>query len=139
MAAGVVTTSSREFRATLEGRSEAVKQIALATRELIRDLLPQVVEVVWPAQRTSGYGTGPKKNSEQFCWILAHSSHVALAFPFGSELQDPAGLLGGTGARIRNVRLATLDDVSRPELRALLSQAIHHRMPPAPTAITLAD
>jgi len=139
MAAGVVTTSSREFRATLEGRSDTVQQVALATRELIKDLLPQVVEVVWPAQRSSGYGTGPKKNSEQFCWILAHNAHVALAFPFGSELEDPAGLLGGTGARVRNVRLATLADVSRPELRALLSHAIRHRLPPAPTEITLAD
>ena len=139
MASGVVTTSSREFRATLEGRSDEVERIALATRELIRELLPPVVEVVWPAQRSSGYGTGPKKNSEQFCWILAHTAHVALAFPFGAELDDPAGLLGGTGARVRNVRLDTLDDVHRPELKALIAQAISHRMPPRPAEITLQD
>ena len=139
MAAGVVTTTSREFRATLEGRSEAVKQLALETRELIRELLPQVVEVVWPAQRSSGYGTGPKKNSEQFCWILAHDAHVALAFPFGVELDDPAGLLGGTGARVRNVRLDSIDDVRRPELRALITQAVAHRMPPPPAEVTLQD
>ena len=139
MAAGIVTTSSREFRATLEGRPDTVQQIALAARELIRELLPQVVEVVWPAQRSSGYGTGPKKNSEQFCWILAHNAHVALAFPFGAELDDPAGLLGGTGARVRNVRLASLEDVARPELAELITQAMRHRMPPPPIEISLTD
>lgn len=139
MAAGVVTTTSREFRAILEGRSEAVQQIALAARELIRELLPQVVEVVWAAQRSSGYGTGPKKNSEQFCWILAHDAHVALAFPFGVELDDPAGLLGGTGARVRNVRLDSVDDVRRPELRTLIVEAVAHRMPPPPAEVTLQD
>ncbi|MFE5408897.1 DUF1801 domain-containing protein [Microbacterium sp. NPDC056569] len=139
MAAGIVTTDSVPFRAILEGRSEEVRDIASATRGLIFDVLPQTVEVVWPAQRSSGYGTGPKKNSEQFAWILAHAAHVALAFPYGAELDDPAGLLGGTGARVRNVRLASLEDVARPELRALLEHAIGHRVPPPPVEVTVAD
>lgn len=70
---------------------------------------------------------------------LAHNAHVALAFPFGAELDDPAGLLGGTGARVRNVRLASLDDVARPELRELIAQATHHRMLPVPDEVTLRD
>ncbi|GAA4366330.1 hypothetical protein [Agromyces bauzanensis] len=66
MAAGILTTDSTHFRETLEGRSDAVREIALAIRRRIFEVLPQTVEVVWPAQRSSGYGTGPKKNSEQF-------------------------------------------------------------------------
>ena len=139
MAAGIVTTDSTAFRQTLEGRSEGVRELALAARRLIFDVLPQTVEVVWPAQRSAGYGTGPKKNSEQFAWILAYGAHVALAFPYGAELDDPAGLLGGTGAKVRNARIASLDDVSRPELRALLEQAARHRVPPPPTEISVTD
>ena len=139
MAAGIVTTDSTPFRETLADRPDAVREIALAARGLIFDVLPQTVEVVWPAQRSSGYGTGPKKNSEQFAWILAHAAHVALAFPYGAELEDPAGLLGGTGARVRNVRLSSVDDVARPELRALLAQAARHRVPPAPADVTVVD
>lgn len=139
MGAGIVTTDSTPFRETLEGRPDAVCELALAARRLIFDVLPQTIEVVWPAQRSSGYGTGPKKNSEQFVWILAHAAHVTLAFPYGAELDDPAGLLGGTGAKVRNVRLDALDDVARPELRALLQRAIAHRVPPAPSDVTVAD
>ena len=75
--------------------------------------------------------------SDHFAWILPYERHVALAFPYGVELDDPAGLLQGTGARIRNVRIATLDDVARPELRRLLETAIGHKMPPPPTEITV--
>lgn len=139
MAAGIITTDSVPFRGTLVGRSDTVREIALAARRLIFDVLPQTVEVVWAAQRSSGYGTGAKKNSEQFAWILAHAAHVALAFPYGSELDDPAGLLAGTGAKVRNVRLASLDDVGRPELRTLVAQATRHRVPPAPAEVTVAD
>ncbi|MBW9109179.1 DUF1801 domain-containing protein [Microbacterium ureisolvens] len=139
MAAGIVTTDSAPFRGILDGRPAVVSEIALAARRLIFDVLPQTVEVVWPAQRSSGYGTGPKKNSEQFAWILPHAAHVALAFPYGAELDDPAGLLGGTGAKVRNVRLASLADVARFELRTLLEQAMRHRMPPPPTAVTVGD
>ena len=137
MAEGIITTSDAEFRGILEGRSADVAELALAARRLVFDVLPQTVEVVWPTQRTSGYGTGPRKMTDQFAWILPYERHVAMAFPYGVELDDPAGLLQGTGAKIRNVRLETLDDVARPELRRLLEVAIGHKVPPPPTQITV--
>jgi hypothetical protein len=137
MAEGIITTDDAEFRGILEGRSADVTELALAARRLVFDVLPQTVEVVWPTQRTSGYGTGPRKMTDQFAWILPYERHVAMAFPYGVELDDPAGLLQGTGARIRNVRIETLDDVSRPELRRLLEVAISHKVPPPPTEITV--
>jgi hypothetical protein len=137
MAEGIITTTDAEFRDILAGRPQAVAEIALAARRLVFDVLPQTIEVVWPTQRTAGYGTGPRKTTDQFAWILPYDRHVAMAFPFGVELDDPAGLLQGTGARIRNVRLTSLDDVARPELRRLIETAIGHRVPPPPAEITV--
>lgn len=137
MPEGIITTTDAEFRGILEGRSQAVQEIALAARRLVFDVLPQAIEVVWPTQRSAGYGTGPRKMSDQFAWILPYDRHVALAFPYGVELDDPAGLLQGTGAKIRNVRLASRDDVARPELRRLLEDAVGHKVPPPPTEITV--
>lgn len=137
MAEGIITTSDAEFRGILEGRSADVAAIALAARRLVFDVLPQTVEVVWPTQRTSGYGTGPRKMTDHFAWILPYERHVAMAFPYGVELDDPAGLLQGTGAKIRNVRLESLDDVARPELRRLLEVAVGHRVPPPPAEVTV--
>ena len=124
MAEGVVTESDREFREILERRPPAVREIATATRALLFDIMPELVEVVWLPQGNSGYGTGPKKMSEQFAWIVPASKHVALAFPRGASLADPDGLLQGTGAAVRNVRLRSPDDVAAPALRRLIDVAI---------------
>lgn len=137
MPEGIITTSDAEFRGILEGRSADVAAIALAVRRLVFDVLPQTIEVVWPTQRTAGYGTGPRKMTDHFAWILPYERHVAMALPFGVELDDPAGLLQGTGAKIRNVRLESLDDVARPELRRLLEVAIGHKVPPPPADVTV--
>lgn len=137
MAEGIITSTDTEYRGILAGRAGHVVEIGLAARRLIFDVLAQSIEVVWSTQRTAGYGTGPRKMSDQFAWILPYDRHVALAFPYGAELEDPAGLLKGTGARIRNVRLVTLDDVMRPELRQLIEAASAHRVPPPPTESTV--
>jgi len=124
MADGVVTSSDREFREILERHSPAVREIATKTRALLYAIMPGLVEVVWLPQGNAGYGIGPKKMSEQFAWIVPASKHVALAFPHGTSLADPDGLLQGTGASIRNVRLSSADDVAAPALRRLVEVAI---------------
>jgi hypothetical protein len=124
VAEGIVTESDREFRQIILGRSPEVQRLALAARDLITELLPGVVEVVWITQGNAGYGTGPRKMSEQFAWILPASKHVAIAFPRGTSLPDPTGLLQGTGASIRNVRLTTLDDIRSPAVHELLESSI---------------
>lgn len=128
MAEGIVTSSDREFREILSERTDEVRALALSARDLIFDVFPETVEVVWSQQRSAGYGTGPRKMSDQFAWILPAAKHVALAFPLGAELPDPEGLLQGTGARIRNVRLASPADVERPATRALLVASLERRL-----------
>ncbi len=40
-----------------------------------------------------------------FCYVNAFTSHVNVGFFYGAELPDPAGLLEGTGKRMRHVKL----------------------------------
>lgn len=99
-------------------------------RALIYDVLPQTVEVVWPRQGYAGYGTGPKKMTEQFSWIAPHTRHVALGFYYGAELPDPEGLLEGAGKAMRHVKIRGPEDVQNPALRRLIEIGTTHRVPP---------
>ncbi|HEV2903308.1 MAG TPA: DUF1801 domain-containing protein [Gaiellaceae bacterium] len=83
-------------------------------------------------------GTGPKKFSEQFAYLMPFKRHVTLGFYCGGELPDPAGLLPRSGGRqvsgklaMRSLKITTLEDVTRPELRSLVEVAVRHRVPPA--------
>jgi hypothetical protein len=49
---------------------------------------------------------------------------VNLQLANGALLADPAGLVDGTGKRIRHVKLRSTDDVGRGELRLLLVQSL---------------
>lgn len=57
-----------------------VQDLAVRARFLIIDVYPDVVEVPWPRQNVVGYGVGPKKTSEHFCYIAFHNDHVNLGF-----------------------------------------------------------
>jgi len=124
-------TDTKAFEAILASRSPAIAEIARKARSLVLDVLPEAYEVVWAQQKNAGYGTGPKKLTEHFCWISPASAHVTLGFNYGAELADPKSLLEGIGKKFRHVKLASLADVDRAAVRALLKAATKHRVPPA--------
>ncbi len=78
--AGIVTTDVGVFEEMAAGSPPAVKALALAARALIFQVEPRTVELVWPRQRTAGYGTGPKKLSEHFCWLAPYQHHLTFGF-----------------------------------------------------------
>ena len=57
-----------------------------------------------------------------------------LGFHRGSELEDPEGVLQGTGRLIRHIRIAELEDLAEPAVRAFVNQAIAPAKRPAPDA-----
>lgn len=130
MAAGIVTQDDSVFTEMAEGSSPAIRDLVTACRGLIYDVLPETVEVVWPRQRIAGYGTGPKKASEQFCWLAPHTKHVVFGFYYGTELPDPEGILEGTGRTMRHVKIRRPEDLDVPALRNLIEIATTHRVPP---------
>jgi hypothetical protein len=119
-----------DFEAMLSTFSPAVQGLARGARRLVLDALPESFEIVWVRQKIVGYGTGPKKMTEHFCWLAPFRDYASLGFYYGSELPDPAKLLEGTGTRMRHVKVRSRADLSNPALRTLVELAIKHRVPP---------
>ncbi len=115
------------FEEALTGSSDLVTGIAEQLRVLIIELYPDVVEVPWPKQKIIGYGVGPKKMSEHYCYIGAFKRHVNLGFYYGAILPDPQGLLEGTGKNLRHIKVNTLEAVDQPAVRDMLRAAHKER------------
>ena len=107
----------------LVGAEPQLQAVAGAARALILELHTSAVEIVWPRQRIASYGVGPRKMTEHCACIALHSKHVNLGFYAGATLDDPAGLLEGSGKQLRHVKLYALADARRPALRALIGAA----------------
>jgi len=69
-----------------------------------------------------GYGF-TEKAWDCFCAIIIYSKHINLSFPSGAFLSDPAGLLQGTGKRIRHIKITDFNDFIEPELVELIKAA----------------
>ncbi len=104
-----------------------LRPICESVRRQIASLHKGFVEVVWPAQRIASFGIGPRKMTEHYAYIAVQGSHVNLGFYHGTSLADPAGLLEGTGKKLRHVKLRDVDDAENPAVTALLREAIADR------------
>lgn len=120
-------TTFDKFNEAIAQSTIEVQTLSRALRTLVFDVCPGVVEVPWPGQRLIGYGLGPKKMTEHFCYIAPFDQHVNLGFNYGSELADPGHLLEGTGKKFRHARIHKQADIARPALRKLLQAAVRER------------
>ena len=121
--------NNEEFDKAIQSFSPDIKNIARQTRKLIYDILSNVVEVVWVKQKNTGFGTGIKKKTEHFCWIMPASKHVNLGFNYGAERPDPKSLLEGTGKLFRHIKIRSVEQLSDKDLIKLLKYSTTYRVP----------
>ena len=58
-----------------------------------------------------------------FAYVGAYQAHASIGFFHGASLPDPAGLLEGSGKRMRHVKLRPGQDRDRDAIRALIAAA----------------
>lgn len=106
-------------QALLDGFSEDVRRLCLATRARILELVPDARETVMPGYKSLAYGFDGGM-SDEFTSIVLHANHVNLQLHRGTGLPDPSGLLEGTGKRLRHVKIRTPETIRRDDVTALI-------------------
>ena len=96
-------------------------------RAVILEIHPDACEVVRLGDRAATYGCGPRKMIDGYAYVMPFKSWVNLGFYRGTSLTDPEKLLEGTGARMRHVKMRTVEDVERPGVRGLIRGACAER------------
>jgi hypothetical protein len=115
------------FNDVIRGYKPPIKAIARKLRKLMAEVLPDAVELPLPAEQHVSYGIGPNRAREIFGYICPLDKYVRLGFYYGGGLPDPAGLLQGEGKRLRHIKIYSLAEGERPEVRRLLEQAVRER------------
>jgi len=119
-------TTKGTFEEVISKAPPEMQEIAHAARNLLIEVMPDLTEVPWGQQKIAGYGVGLKKMSEQFCYIAPYKKHVNLGFYYGVDLDDPKGLLEGSGKELRHIKLYSLDDVNQAAVKKLVKAASKH-------------
>jgi Domain of unknown function (DU1801) len=114
-----------DLDALLERHTPDVRDVFLALRALVRELMPDATEQLDLPDRLLAFGSGPpggQRLRDLAVALIPHTAHVNVQLADGALLDDPSGIVEGTGKRIRHVKCRSLADASRPALRALLDQ-----------------
>ena len=106
---------------------EKLRPIVSSLREVILAIDPNACETVRLGDRAATYGIGPKKMKEGYVYILPHKSWVNLGFFHGSTLDDPDGLLEGTGKKMRHIKIYSIEDSKRIVIHKLIKLAFDER------------
>ncbi len=119
--------STSDLQPLLDRLPAEVAALVTAADELLHRVDPDVVRVVWPHQRTVGYGVGPKKMTEHYAYLAAYDRHLNLGCNYGARLDD-GGLLEGSGQNMRKLTVRTPEDLRDPRLEPLLRAARQERL-----------
>jgi hypothetical protein len=118
-------TPARQWAAFLSKYDPAVAAVAKAALARMRKSIPGAVELVYDNYNALVVGFGPSERASEAVMSLAlYPRWVTLFFLQGARLADPAGLLKGSGSRVRHVVLENAAVLDRPPVRALIRQAL---------------
>jgi hypothetical protein len=102
-----------------------VQSLALGVRKVVHEEMAPCHEYIFEMRSKVVllYGATERVIADGICNIGVFARHVTLGFPRGTDLDDPAGALQGTGKSMRHIRVTKLLDLDRPEIRRYLRQA----------------
>lgn len=116
----------KELLEYLSRYDPSIVDLVLSVREFVLQELAPPHEYILNVY-TVVMGFGPtEKVGDQVCAITVNARYVNLMFHKGTELDDPHGLLEGTGKKIRHVKIRSAADLSHPGIRELLAEAWDH-------------
>jgi len=115
------------FQDIVELTPDPLRPVTQKLREIILTVDPEPCVVVRLGDRAATFGVGPKKMSEGYVYILPHTNWVNLGFYKGADLDDPEGLLEGTGAKLRHIKMRSLADCENPAIADLIRRALNER------------
>jgi hypothetical protein len=115
----------RELLEFLFRYDPAVQSLALGLRKVVHEEMAPCHEYIFEMRSKVVllYGATEHVIADGICNLGVFARHVILGFPRGVDLDDPAGVLQGTGKAMRHITLKKLSDLDRREIRPYLRQA----------------
>ena len=119
-----------QLRGFIAKFAAADQRLIRAVRSAMRKRLPSAQEMVYDNYNFFVIGYSPTdRPSDAILSITARAGSVGLCFVHGATLDDPAGILKGSGNQTRSIHLDSAARLSDPEVERLIAAAIAQGKP----------
>ncbi|HYS55341.1 MAG TPA: hypothetical protein VER58_16410 [Thermoanaerobaculia bacterium] len=118
-------TPEKQLAGFMARYTPEIRTVARAALEKMRRRLPGAIELVYDNYNALviGFGTTDQASDALFSIVL-YPRWVTLFFLRGAKLRDPKKVLKGSGKIVKHIVLQSADDLDKPEVRALMQQAL---------------
>src|SRR5438046_2458351 len=134
-AASHAVDTEKALRSFIQKFEPKHQKVIRAARKALRARFPTANELAYDNYNFFVIGFSPtERPSDAIVSMACGSNGVGLCFIQGAKLPDPQGILKGSGKQTRFVHLDTVDVLARPEIEALLAEAIARSKTPLPAS-----
>ncbi len=95
----------------------ALQKVVQALRSFVTAAVPGTKFTV------NSWGVPTFETTNPFCLYMVGKNHVTFGFHHGTSLEDPEGLLEGSGKNLRHVKLRSVHDLNKKGLKDLVLAA----------------
>lgn len=123
--------AEQRLQSFIEKFEPAMQKAIRAARRILRGRLPTANELVYDNYNFFVIGYSPSERpSDAVLSLTAAARGLGLCFIHGASLPDPSGLLQGSGRQTRFIRLPSPTLLARPDLSALINEAVRRARTP---------
>ncbi|MEL7197015.1 MAG: DUF1801 domain-containing protein [Pseudomonadota bacterium] len=116
------------FVQALAGKPPALLSLYRKVRASVLSAYPESNELLYNTHVPSSVYSVSDRLKHAFCHIAVYTKHINLGFNQGTELEDPAGLLRGTGAKIRHIPISSAAELENSAINLLISAAVQRAL-----------
>jgi hypothetical protein len=118
MAAKTRKSKEPKKNAYVRDDNPALQKVVRGLRNLVKAVVPETKITV------NSWGIPTFEAKDPFCFYMVGKNHVTFGFHYGNSLEDPEGLLEGSGKNLRHVKLRTVEDLEKKGLKELVLAAV---------------
>ena len=123
----------QELEGFIAKYSSDIALLAGKSLKKLRSRLPGALQLVYDNYNALAIGFSPTERSSDAIFSIAlYPRWVSFFFLQGAGLPDPCGLLKGTGKVARHIVLSAAEDLDKPEVEALIAEALQTARTPMP-------
>lgn len=107
--------------------SEYLEKIPQEQKAAVKELNNIITEAAPTLNASIKWGNLTYHNDKNICAIISHKNHINLQIWNGASLQDPNGMLKGTGKHMRHIKIEDKLNIDSIYIKNLVRQALEKR------------
>lgn len=113
-----------DFQHYLLQKDPPLQDLYLDLRAFVFSIFPKTNELLYNTHALTSVYSPSLKLGDAFCHIPIYAAHLNLGFNQGKLLDDPQGMLQGTGKVIRHIPVKLPEDYRNEAVEKLIREAI---------------